>query len=99
MNNLVVTHTQDLESSKECLEIRLIYTESLGCYYVIDKCSRPTIAILMIPFLVLDIMAVLKLWDKVFKIKLLHSKEYIREFLGRKWYEVIISIDRNGGYR
>ena len=37
-----------------------------------------------------------KLQDKEFKIKLLHNKDYIRKFIGRKWYEVIISIDRQG---
>ncbi len=39
---------------------------------------------------------IVKLRNRVFKIKLLHNKNYIRKFLGRKWYEVIISIDRNG---
>ena len=41
-------------------------------------------------------LVIVKLRNKVFKIKLLHSKEYIRKFLGRKWYEVTVSIDRNG---
>ncbi len=41
-------------------------------------------------------LVVAKLRNKVFKIKLLHSKEYIRKFIGRKWYEVITSIDRRG---
>jgi len=35
----------------------------------------------------------------VFKIKLLYSKDYIEKFMGRKWYEVIISIDRQGRVR
>ncbi len=39
---------------------------------------------------------VVKLRDKEFKIKLLHNKKYIRKFIGRKWYEVIVSIDRQG---
>ncbi len=30
----------------------------------------------------------------MFKIKLLHNKDYIRNFNGKKWYEVIISIDK-----
>ena len=41
-------------------------------------------------------IVVLKLRDKVFKIKLLHNKDYIRKFMERKWYEVIVSIDRRG---
>ena len=41
-------------------------------------------------------LVIVKLRNKVFKMKFLHSKEYIRKFKGRKWYEVIISIDRNG---
>ncbi len=39
---------------------------------------------------------VVKLRDKEFKIKLLHNRDYIKKFAGRKWYEVIISIDRQG---
>ena len=39
-------------------------------------------------------LVIVKLRNKLFKIKLLHSKEDIRKFVGRKWYEVIISIDR-----
>ena len=41
-------------------------------------------------------LVVAKLRNGAFKIKLLHCKEYIRKFVGRKWYEVIISIDRQG---
>ena len=41
-------------------------------------------------------LVIIKLRNKVFKIKLLHSKEYTRKFIGRKWYEVIISIDKQG---
>jgi putative transposase len=37
-----------------------------------------------------------KMKNKVFKIKLLHNKEYMRKFMNRKWYEVIITIDRSG---
>ena len=37
-----------------------------------------------------------KLRDKIFKIKLLHNRKYIGKFIGRKWYEVIISINRHG---
>ena len=44
-------------------------------------------------------IVVVKLRDKVFKIRLLHNREYTRKFLGRKWYEVIISIDRQGRIR
>ena len=39
---------------------------------------------------------VVKLRDKEFKIKLLHNRDYIKKFAGRKWYEVIISIDGQG---
>ena len=39
-------------------------------------------------------LIILKLRSRVFKIKLLHSRDYIKKFMGRKWYEVIISIDR-----
>ncbi len=41
-------------------------------------------------------MVIVKLRNKVFKIKLLHSKRYISKFIGKKWYEVIISIDKQG---
>jgi len=41
-------------------------------------------------------LVIIKLRDKEFKIKLLHNRKYIGKFLGRKWYEVIISIDRGG---
>ena len=41
-------------------------------------------------------VVVIKLRNKTFKIKLLHRRDYIRKFVGRKWYEVIISIDRQG---
>jgi len=41
-------------------------------------------------------LIVVKLRSRVFKIKLLHNSSYIRKFIGRKWYEVIISIDRQG---
>ncbi len=41
-------------------------------------------------------MVVVKLRSRIFKIKLLHNKEYIRKFIDRKWYEVIISVDKQG---
>ena len=41
-------------------------------------------------------IVIVKLRSREFKIKLLHSRKYIRKFMGRKWYEVIISIDRRG---
>ena len=41
-------------------------------------------------------VVIVKLRNKEFKIKLLHNRDYIRKFVGRKWYEVIISIDRSG---
>ncbi len=41
-------------------------------------------------------IVVVKLRDKVFKIRLLHNREYIGKFIGRKWYEVIICIDKQG---
>ncbi len=43
-----------------------------------------------------DQIAIVKLRNRIFKIKLLHNKEYLRKFLGRKWYEVIITIDKRG---
>ncbi len=39
-------------------------------------------------------LVIVKMRNKVFKIKLLHNKKYIRKFMGKKWYEVIISINR-----
>ncbi len=39
---------------------------------------------------------VLKLRNRVFKIKLLHRKEYLEKFIGKKWYEVMVSVDRKG---
>ena len=41
-------------------------------------------------------LVVAKLRNRVFKIKLLHCREYVEKFLGRKWYEVVIGIDRSG---
>ena len=41
-------------------------------------------------------LVVVKMRNKVFKIRLLHRRDYIKKFKGRKWYEVIISIDRQG---
>ncbi len=41
-------------------------------------------------------LVIIKLRNREFKIKLLHSKEYTRKFIGCKWYEVIVSIDRSG---
>ncbi len=41
-------------------------------------------------------LVVVKFRDKEFKIMLLHRRDYIRKFLGKKWYEVMISIDRQG---
>ncbi len=43
-----------------------------------------------------DKLVIIKLRDREFKIRLLHSSEYIRRFLGRKWYEVVVSIDKRG---
>ncbi len=40
-------------------------------------------------------VVVVKLRNRVFKIKLLHRRGYVRKFIGKKWYEVIVSIDRN----
>jgi len=39
-------------------------------------------------------LVIAKLRGRVFKIKLLHNRDYIGKFLGRKWYEVIVSIDK-----
>ncbi len=41
-------------------------------------------------------LIIVKLRGIVFKLKLLHCREYIKKFVGRKWYEVIISIDKQG---
>ncbi len=41
-------------------------------------------------------LVIIKLRNREFKIKLLHSRDYIKKFIGRKWYEVIISIDKRG---
>ncbi len=41
-------------------------------------------------------VVVVKLRDREFVIKLLHRNEYLKKFIGKKWYEVMISIDRNG---
>ncbi len=41
-------------------------------------------------------LVIVKMRNKVFKIRLLQSKEYIRKFIGKGWYEVIISIDKRG---
>ncbi len=41
-------------------------------------------------------LVIIKLRSRVFKVKLLHSKDYIRKFMGRKWYEVMVSIDKQG---
>lgn len=42
-------------------------------------------------------LVILSMRNRVFKIKLLHRREYIEKFIGKKWYEVVISIDRQGG--
>ncbi|WP_460173741.1 RNA-guided endonuclease TnpB family protein [Vulcanisaeta sp. JCM 14467] len=45
----------------------------------------------------LENMTVLaRMRNRVFRIRLLHNKEYIGKFIGREWYEVIISIDEQG---
>ncbi|RLG78735.1 MAG: transposase [Thermoprotei archaeon] len=41
-------------------------------------------------------IVIAKLRGRVFKIKLLHNKDYIRKFMERKWYEVTVSIDKQG---
>jgi putative transposase len=41
-------------------------------------------------------LVIVKLRDREFKIRLLHDRKYTRKFIGRKWYEVVISVDRNG---
>ena len=41
-------------------------------------------------------LIIVKLRNRVFRIKLMHNRDYIKKFLGRKWYEVIISIDKRG---
>ena len=41
-------------------------------------------------------IVVVKLRNKEFKIRLIHRRSYIEKFKGRKWYEVIVSIDKQG---
>ncbi|RLG81796.1 MAG: transposase [Thermoprotei archaeon] len=41
-------------------------------------------------------LVVVKLRNKEFKIKLLHRRDYVKKFICRKWYEVIVSIDKQG---
>ncbi|RLG44213.1 MAG: transposase [Thermoproteota archaeon] len=41
-------------------------------------------------------LVMVKLRNKVFKIKLLHHRSYVEKFVGKKWYEVTVSIDRSG---
>ena len=41
-------------------------------------------------------LVIVKLRDREFRIKLLHHKDYIKKFIDKKWYEVIISIDVQG---
>jgi len=41
-------------------------------------------------------LAIVKLRNREFKIKLLHRKNYIEKFKDRKWYEATVSIDRSG---
>ena len=39
-------------------------------------------------------LVIVKLRSREFKIKLLHNRNHIEKFLGRKWYEVMLSIDK-----
>ncbi len=39
-------------------------------------------------------VVLVKFRNKVFRIKLLHRRSYIEKFKGRKWYEVVVSIDK-----
>ena len=41
-------------------------------------------------------LVIVKLRSREFKIKLLHNRDHIEKFLGRKWYEVMLSIDKQG---
>jgi len=41
-------------------------------------------------------LVIVKLRNRVFKIKLLQRRDYIRRLIGRKWYGVVVSIDRQG---
>jgi len=41
-------------------------------------------------------LVIVKLRNRVFKIKLLHNRDYIRKFIERKRYEVTVSIDKHG---
>jgi len=38
----------------------------------------------------------LKMRSRVFKLKLKHRLSYLKKFAGRKWYEVMVSIDKFG---
>ncbi|OYT56622.1 MAG: hypothetical protein B6U76_03115 [Desulfurococcales archaeon ex4484_217_2] len=39
-------------------------------------------------------LVIVKLRSREFKIKLLHNRDHIEKFLGKKWYEVMLSIDK-----
>ncbi len=43
-----------------------------------------------------DQLIIAKLRNRVFKIKLIHNREYISKFMGRKWYEAVIGINKQG---
>jgi len=44
-------------------------------------------------------LVILKLRSKEFKVRLLHNRDYIRKFFGKKWYEVMVNIDKRGRIR
>ncbi len=41
-------------------------------------------------------LIIVRMRNKEFKIKLLHRRDYIRKFIRHKWYEIIVSINRQG---
>jgi len=41
-------------------------------------------------------LVIVKLRNREFKIRLLHSRRYVRKFIGRRWYEIIVSVDVSG---
>ena len=41
-------------------------------------------------------VVIVKMRNRAFRIRLLHSREYIRKFIGKEWYEVMVSIDKQG---
>ncbi|MCE4621534.1 MAG: RNA-guided endonuclease TnpB family protein [Desulfurococcales archaeon] len=41
-------------------------------------------------------LVIVKLRNRVFKIRVLHRRDYMKKFMDRKWYEVMVSVDKQG---